>query len=88
MEFAKGKHGQASDSPYWKETMAWIEAEQSRMANALTEEANAIAKNALQQSTKANTIAETAKKIAWFSMILAALALIPAIKELITWSPK
>jgi len=106
IEIGERKHGQAPDSPLWQEAMAWVEAAESRRAHdfskqsaatesrsiELAEEANIIAKNALQNSMEANAIAKSAEKAAHLSARLAAFAILLTIaltiKELIYWYAK
>ena len=86
-EIAEAKHGQAPDSPLWREAELWVESELIRLASvsdtrrdAREEETLVIARTALANSRRANQIAIAAA-------ILAATATICAVYIAATLSP-
>ena len=91
-EIAEGKHGQAPDSPLWREAELWVESELIRLSQeadakrdareertlAITESALEIAKESAASAQRAATSAERQARWARWAAIIAAIAAISA----------
>ena len=72
LEIAERKHGQAPDSPLWREALLWVEAESLSRRDAREIETLAIARQARTGARLANKIAIAAAIFAAAATIIAA----------------
>ncbi len=93
LEVTQGRHGQAPDSPLWREAVLWAEAatlrenlgreqrmlEAAELSVSSVKEANRIASEALEAS-------RSSSKWAMYAVVIATVALIVSSKDLISGS--
>ncbi len=81
-EVGERRHGQAPDSPIWQETMAWVEAEESRRTHEASLRAAGLAKDANDIATSALKKSSQSVRVAVLAIVL---TLVLALKDLIDW---
>ena len=88
LEIAERKHGQAPDSPLWREAMLWVEAQSIKERDARESRMLAVAEESASRATEANRIASEAlaasrsnSKWAMYAAVISILALAVATKD-------
>jgi hypothetical protein len=88
LEIAQRKHGQAPDSPLWREAMLWVEAEDMKQRDARETRMLAVAEESASKAEVANRIASEAlsasrsnSKWAMYAAIISTAAMAVAVKD-------
>ena len=88
LEIAERKHGQAPDSPLWREAMLWVESQSMKDRDAREARMLAVAEDSASRATEANRIASDAlsasrstSKWAMYAAVISTVALAVATKD-------